>query len=326
MKKLSLPRLGRFGLACAGLAGALMLNACGGGDLVTTFQPGRVLVFGDEGSVLTPTGARYGINGLTAGDSTAVPPVLPTFNCGLNPIWVQVLTGHYNMGFAECPNNLDTATPRGRIFAAADTGVAELAAQITAAAGAAGFTNSDLTTVYTGQKDIIAAYQAMSSGADIGNARAAGEAAGTALAQQVNRLADAGARVLIVTVPNVGITPFALAEQAARPDFDRVDALRQITERFNAKLRSTIYNDGRRIGLIQLDEYVGVVMSYPPGYGYANWTQPACTVALPNCTSETLVTGATSGNYLFADDRRVGPGAQLQTGNLAVQRAVNNPF
>ncbi|MEN9544777.1 MAG: hypothetical protein RLZZ598_1610 [Pseudomonadota bacterium] len=326
MKKLSFPRLGRFGLLCTSLVGALMLNACGGGDLVAVFQPGRILVFGDENSVLTSTGMRYGINGLTAGDSTVVPPVLPTFDCSLNPIWVQVLTGHYNMGFAECPNSLDTATPRGRIYAAANTGVAEVAAQISAAAGAAGFTRTDLTTVYTGQKDIIAAYLAMSSDADLATARAAGEAAGIALGQQVNRLADAGARVLIVTVPNVGITPYALAEKAAHTDFDRADALRQITERFNAKLRSTIYNDGRRIGLIQLDEYVGSLMIYPPAYGYANWTQGACATALPDCTNATLVTGATSINYLFADDLRVGPGAQKQTGSLAVTRAVSNPF
>jgi phospholipase/lecithinase/hemolysin len=317
MNKLRFPRLGRVGLAAVGLFGALCASGCGGGDLVATFAPGRLLVFGDENSVLTATGAKYSINALNT-DNTLL--------CTNNPIWVQVLANRYGFGFAQCPNPFDTAAPRGIIYAAVGTGVADIAAQITAAAGPGGFQSTDLTTVYTGQKDIIAIYQAMTSAADIGTARAAAEAAGEALANQVNRLADAGARTLIVTVPNVGVTPFALAEKAAHTDFDRADALRQITERFNARLRSTIFNDGRRIGLIQLDEYVGVVLAFPGAYGYANVTQGACTVALPDCTTATLVTGATSTSYLFADDRRVGAAAQQQTGNLAVTRAVNNPF
>lgn len=318
MNKLRFPRLGRVGLAAVGLFGALFASGCGGGgDLVATFAPGRLLVFGDENSVLTATGAKYSINALNT-DNTLL--------CTNNPIWVQVLGNRYGFGFAQCPNPLDTAAPRGTIYAAVDTGVADIEAQITAAAGPGGFLPNDLTTIYTGQKDIIAIYQAMTGAADLGPARTAAEAAGAALAQQVNRVADAGARVLIVTVPNVGVTPFALAEAAANTDFDRADALRQITERFNARLRSTIFNDGRRIGLIQLDEYIGVVLGFPAGYGYSNVIQGACTVALPDCSTATLVTGATSTSHLWADDRRAGAAAQQQTGNLAVSRAVNNPF
>lgn len=318
MNKLRFPRLGRRGLAAVGLLSALFATGCGGGgDLVATFSPGRLLVFGDENSVLTATGAKYSINAVNTDG---------TLFCTNNPLWIQVLANQYGFGFAQCPNPVDTAVPRGTIFAAADTGVAEVEAQIDAAIGPGGLLPNDLTTVYTGQKDIIAIYRTMTSSADLAAARTAAEAAGATLAVQVNRLAEAGVRTLIVTVPNVGVTPFALAEAAANTDFDRADALRQITERFNARLRSTIFNDGRRIGLIQLDEYIGVVLGFPAGYGYTNVIQGACTVVLPGCTTATLVTGATSTSHLWADDRRAGAAAQQQTGNLAVSRAINNPF
>jgi phosphatidylserine decarboxylase len=314
MKTLSVSLLGRPGLVAISLLGALLASGCGGGgDLVTTFSPARILVFGDENSVLTADGRKYTINALKTDNS---------INCTNNPLWIQVLGNHYSIGYPQCPNSADNATPRGTIFAAADTGVDEVEAQISSS----NFGPGDLTTIYTGQKNIIAIYRAMASEADLGTARSAAEQAGERLARQVNRIADGGARVLIVTVPNVGVTPFALAEKAANTDFDRADALRQITERFNARLRSTIYNDGRRIGLIQLDEYVGTVVSFPGAFGYTNVTQGACTVALPDCTTATLVTGASSTSHLFADERRVGASAQNQTGNLAVSRAVNNPF
>lgn len=314
MKKLSVPRLGRLGLATVGLLGALLASGCGGGgDLVTTFTPSRILVFGDENSVITATSRKYSINALNTNN---------TINCSNNPLWIQVLANNYGFGFAQCPSTNDGGTPRGIIFAAPDTGVADVEAQISAS----GFGAGDLTTVYTGQKDIIAIYRTMSSAADLDAARAAAETAGATLATQVNRLADGGARILIVTVTNVGYTPFALAEKAANTDFDRADALRQITERFNARLRSTIYNDGRRIGLVNLDEYIGNVVTYPGSYGYTNVTSGACTVALPNCTTATLVTGATVTSHLYADDRRLAAAAQQQTGNLALNRAINNPF
>lgn len=315
MKKLSPLRLG---LATVGLLATLLASSCGGsGELVATFAPQRILVFGDENSVLTSTGNKYSINALNA-DST--------INCFSNPLWIQVLGNQYGIGYPECSLVGDVATPRGKIFAAPETGVADIQAQIAAAAGTSGFTSTDLTTIYTGLKDIVAIYQTMSSGSDLDAARSAAEAAGAVLGQQVNFLADAGARVLIVTVPNVGLTPYALVEKATHTDFDRADALTQITNRFNARLRSTIYNDGRRIGLIQLDEYVGVVIGCPGCYGYIDAITPACTVALPNCTTATLVPTATSNNFLWANDRLVGATAQQQTGNLAVTRAINNPF
>ena len=45
-----------------------------------------------------------------------------------------------------------------------------------------------------------------------------------------------------------------------------------------------------------------------------------------DCTTSTLVSGATAGNFLWVDDRHLNVDAQIRIGNLAVVRASNNPF
>ena len=68
------------------------------------------------------------------------------------------------------------------------------------------------------------------------------------LGEQVTRIATSGAKVLLSTVPDLGLTPFGLAERAANTDTDRSALLTRLTARFNAKMRATIPNDGRMIG------------------------------------------------------------------------------
>jgi hypothetical protein len=51
-----------------------------------------------------------------------------------------------------------------------------------------------------------------------------------------------------------------------------------------------------------------------------------CTAALPNCTTRTLVDGASANLYLWASDRWLGTGGHRQLGALAVARATLNPF
>ena len=63
-----------------------------------------------------------------------------------------------------------------------------------------------------------------------------------------------------------------------------------------------------------------------PPFGLTNATNVACTVALPNCTTATLVTGASAEQYLWADATRLAPGGQNLLASLAVLRAQRNPF
>jgi outer membrane lipase/esterase len=45
------------------------------------------------------------------------------------------------------------------------------------------------------------------------------------------------------------------------------------------------------------------------------------------CTTATLVAGAVApANYLWANDRLLGPNGHRLLGNLALSRAANNPF
>ncbi|MGA0612265.1 SGNH/GDSL hydrolase family protein [Caldimonas sp. KR1-144] len=322
-KRLSTVWMRRLGAALTAGLTLAALNGCGGGDLVESFQPSRILVFGDEASVITSTGAKYSVNALTADTSTA------SMDCLSNAIWVQALASHYRMGFPQCPISSEVeATPRARNYATAGSGVDGIAAQIARHETTSGFVDTDLVTLLTGQNDIIAAYNNITTVDDMQTAIDAVEAAGTRLGLQVNAFADTGARVLIATVPNQGLTPFGVAEKAAHDDFDRADALATLTERFNAKLRSTMLNDGTKIGLVQLDELASRVIKFAGSYGYTNVTEAACDVTLPNCTTRTLVSGAEEdgARYFWADDLRFGPNFHGQVGTLAIQRATNNPF
>lgn len=319
LSPVSLPRLG----AAAAIALALLGAGCGGGDLVQPFEPNRILVFGDELSVITSAGYKYSVNGLTADTPTA--PV----DCLLNPIWVQTLAKNYRMGFPQCPISSELEpTPRARNYATAGSGVDDIPAQVARHETTSGIVNTDLVTLLTGQNDIIEAYNNVTTKDDMQGAIDAVEAAGTRLGQIVNNFTETGARVLIATVPNQGATPFGLAEKESHDDFDRADALRVLTERFNAKLRSTMVNDGTKIGLVQVDELTSTVIKFPASYGYTNIVDGSCNVTLPNCTTRTQVPGAleSGARYLWADSLRFGPNFHNQVASLALQRSTNNPF
>ena len=330
---------GRCGLARALLAGAalalLALAGCGGGDdRVSTFTPQRLVVLGDENSVIVaagstdaqgnaiagPVGSKYTVNGLASGSTTVI-------DCAANPLWVQVLGARFGFTFAEC-NPSAVANPQARIYAKAGARVADLPAQVAAVQAVNGsFVNTDLVTVLAGEGDILAAYQAFAANPSAGSADAvaAVQAAGRSLAAQVNGIATAGGRVLVATVPNLGASPYAVAQEGIAAG--RAGLLTQLTQEFNAKMRGALINDGRLIGLVQADEQVQLLINNPSVFGYASLNAAACaTASVLDCTTNTLVSGATAANFLWADDRHLNVDAQIRIGNLAVVRATNNPF
>ncbi len=338
------------GLA-ATLLGLLLTSCGGGGDQVDPFEPERLLVFGDEASVITAAGLKYTVNAndpLNTGtatptdDRTDLVPLNPAgspnttlgISCTSNPLWIQVVAAEYGFSFDEC-KPVDAVDPqRGRIYAQVGTGVAELPAQL-AAHGA--FLPTDLVTVFTGQKDIIDIYQSQvstladcrySSASNAGAAAIAARQRGVMLKVMVDDVADngSGGRVLFVTQPNVGATPFGRAEKAANTDFDRAECLSNLTNAFNAGLRATGVQDGRLIGLVAIDEQLQVIVDNASSFGFSNVADPACTVALPNCTSDTRVAAAKTTLYLWADALHFGAEFHQRLGTLARFRATNNPF
>ena len=320
----------RRALVAAAVVASLALASCGGGEQVEQFAASRVIAFGDENSVILDTNADA--NGRKFTVDAIVSATNPTLACKVNPLWIQVLATAYGFVFPECnPGPNAVAAPVSRIRAVAGARVADLAAQVDAQLAEGPLQSKDLTTVWIGENDVFdeyAKYPGVSEAQLIDNL----EAIGAALGDQVNRLADAGAKVLISTLPDLGATPLALAEKIAHGDTDRAALISRLTSRFNAGIRSRIYNDGRRIGLILADEYFKAVVQNPSGSGFVNVTAPVCDLtalappAVLNCTSQTLVTGGSAATWLWADTLHFTPGGHLALGNLAYSRSQTNPF
>jgi phospholipase/lecithinase/hemolysin len=137
-----------------------------------------------------------------------------------------------------------------------------------------------------------------------------------------------GARVIVSTVPDVGLTPFARAESEANPGSDRDGLLSSLARELNGRIRVTILNDGRYVGLVLADEYTQTAYSNPGAYSLANVRNPACLEAapLPDCDTSTLVAGANNETWLWADSLRPATNFHRQVGSQAESRARNNPF
>ena len=314
--------------ACRGLAalvGAAAMASCGGGTQLVRFAPTRLIAFGDEASVIDDVnskanGRKYTVN--------AVKPDLVTLDCKANPIWIQYLSVAYAIAFPQC-NPDAVPSPGGIIRAAALATVADVVAQVDAQVASSGFSATDLVTVLAGANDILAQYRqfpTLSEAQMIGTV----EQAGATLAGQVNRIGTLGGKVLISTVPDLGLTPFALAEKAAHPDTDRAALLTRLTARFNSKLRLGLVNDGRMIGLLFTDELLQGIVKNPSVYAFVNVINAVCDpVKAPQvtaCSSQTLVTAGSGETYLWADSLQLSPGGHRNLGSLAVGRARGNPF
>lgn len=304
--------------ACGVAIGLALLASCGGsGQQVEPFVPTRILVFGDEQSLLQADGRKYSINLI---DSTGA------LSCASGPVWTQSLAANFGMVFPGCPGTV--AEPQGRMYATVNAKVADVAGQIDSHLGGDTFSRTDLVTVFAGLHDILDIY-AQFPGRSEKDVIQDAAVAGAALAAQINRIARADGRVIYVTLQDMGRTPFALAQRIANPgDVDRVTLLSNMTNSFNKSLKQTVINDGRLIGLVSEDELSVVVTNNPAGSGYANATDAACldTVALADCTSATLVAGATATSFYWADSTHLSAGAQANLGQAAQVRARGNPF
>ena len=313
----------------AALAASLIVAACGGsGEPTTRFHATRVIAFGDESSLIVDTrgdgnGSKYSVNA-TVSDTDK------TILCTGNAVWSQSVAAFYGLVFPECnPNKVATTS---RIRAAYGARAADLGAQIDAQQADSPLGPSDMTTVLIGEHDILAEYSKfplVSQEQLVANVEAQGQEVG----RQVNRITDTGAKVLLSTVMDVGFTPFGVAERQAHTDADRITLLSLLSQRFNAAMRATIFNDGRKIGLVLLDELTTSVVLLPGTGGFTNPLQAVCDLtksaltppSILDCTVQTFVTGGTT-TYLWADDIHISASGQITLGTAAIGRAENNPF
>jgi len=324
----------RVGLRVAALraAGAVftavLLASCGGGQQVQKYVPSRIISFGDETSVILDTlgdhnGSKYTVNAIKDPTTTGGVTVL---DCVANPIWNQYLGQSYGIVFPEC--NPSAITTTSHIYAANGGKVADVKTQIDTFIAAGPVTSDTLVTILAGQNDILEQYALVKAGTVTeAQAQSTIEQAGTDLAGQVNRIGLAGAKVLISTVVDVGTTPFGLAENTTTPG--RAAFLSLLSTRFNSKLRIALINDGKMTGLVLTDETISSAVKNP-GVSFIDVVTPVCDTTkaptLPQCTTATLITGASGDAYLWADTLHLSSGGQRAVGALAVTRAVGNPF
>jgi outer membrane lipase/esterase len=320
--------------ALAAVAVAL-LASCGGGDQIEVFVPNRIVVFGDEQSLIVastaPEGIKYSVNGVDR--DTDGTTLLSTRKCARNPIWVQVLATNYGYQFQQCATTTGATTlAANSMQAQASNTVATMATQISAFSASPGFSSKDLVTVMAGTHDLVAAELAAG---DQAAALAAARAAGTALGQQVVNITDRGAKVIVSTLPDVGATPYGVSLGAVRAGL-----LTDMSASFNSALRiklQDVRGGGRSAGLVLGDELVFVMRRAPAAHGINGavpeaLSQAACT-SLPNCdefagplSAEATTAGNHGNDWLWAGPLQLGPNAQNRLGVAAANRARSNPF
>jgi lysophospholipase L1-like esterase len=317
--KLNVIGSARAALQATLLASLALIASCGGGGTpASDFHATRVIAFGDETSVITADHKKYSVNAVLTDGSNAI-------DCVNNLIWIQYVASIYGLVFPECANGV--VDPVSRIYATNGAKVADLSGQIDQHINnGGGFTSTDIVTVLVGANDIVAQF-AQYPGLGEPELLANLDAAGTALADQVNRIAALGAKVLVSTAPNMGLTPFA-GDRSVNSTDGNPALLTRLSTKFNDALLARLTNDGHQIGLIQLDEYLGVVDNATRlGSGtFTNTTLPSCAVALPDCTTNTLVPDAVNLPWLWSDGLHLSATGQTSLGSLAVARAQNNPF
>ena len=324
----------RAAMGCGVLAAMLLLTSCGGGGEQTSdFQPGRIIAFGDETSSILDldgnfNGHKFSVNGTALGSTLGI-------DCRSNPIWIQTVAAAFGTYvFPTCnPAGSAVFDPRNRIRATVGARAADLSSQIDAQLAENGFRDDDLVTVLVGVNDVLSQYTQYPAVSEV-QLTANVEAAGKEVARQVNRIANADAKVIVATIPDVKFSPYARAERAAHIDTNRQELIGRLVEKFNEALKLELINDGKRIGLVLLDEAVRQVVNFPGTFGIINSNLPVCDLSksqltppsILDCTEFTLIVNGTGSGFLWADDRHLSYGGHQMLGQLAADRARNNPF
>jgi outer membrane lipase/esterase len=316
----------RVAAGIAAVAALTALASCGGGTYQQQpFVPARILTFGDESSRLETTqGLKYSINQVSAATLA--------IDCTEAPLWTQAVANSYALVYADC--NIDAANETDAIdLTTVNATVNDVVQQVAAFQAGDTFNGNDLVLIWVGMHDVLNDYQANATG-DETALLADMNAAGAQLAAQVNAIAAAGGKVLLLTIPDMSDSPFAYTE-SQRGDFDRLKVLSDMSTQFNLGLRSNIVNDGSEIGLVLVDDIVRNAVRSPGSFGLIqldNQSYGCLTSApLPHCTNLTLNNDPSTGqpanaSFLWADPTHLGSVAQTQIGNQAVGRAHANPF
>ena len=233
----------------------------------------------------------------------------------------------------EACNPEAVANPTAFDFTTVDATLDDVNTQVEAFLAGDSFNGNDLVTIWVGVHDILELYAEGNNGGDTSQLIFQARARGTLLANLVNKIIGTGAKVLVLTIPDMGQSPFAFNEENARGGAQKL--LSDMSNNFNLALRSTVINDGSKVGLVLPDDYVNSAVRSPSSFGYAPdaSTVAGCleTAPLPTCTEDTLIVDTFTNTsaaslFLWADPTHLGPNAHYTIGQQAVSRAHSNPF
>ncbi|MBA2962978.1 MULTISPECIES: SGNH/GDSL hydrolase family protein [Ramlibacter] len=312
----------RRALLAAACVSAIVVAACGGGTVVSQFNPNRVVAFGDAFSDVGQRGTRYTVNNATAAawnerialryGLTLRPSAAGGFGFGIGSARVRVVPDAGG----------DASTPT--ITQQVDTFLATQPA----------FSAKDLVLVNAGIGDIVAEVAAINAGTQNDDqALAAVEQAAADLAAQVKRIANSGAEhVGVVGVFDLGRTPWATQTgQATR--------LSNLSQQFNIRLKTDLFgfNIASRVLYIDAEFYYNLVtqnLNNSTYGGINNVTDLACNSIDPGpgigtgagqvnsalCTDATITPGINIALTLFADRIYVTPAAASLFGDYAFDR------
>ena len=326
----------RSSLVVLTTAGALLLSSCGGGgqsSQTSRFNPTRMIVFGDESSLLLPgsnaaaiDGRKYTNNGFT--------PNTSTIDCRSNPIWVQTLAAEYDLVFAEC--NPGSLTPTVQMRATAGGKVADVVAAVDAFLVSTPGNKpvpTDLITMMVGTNDVLELYNSVNTSVLTQAAAVVEiERRGRLLAAQINRLTNDSntlGRVMYSTVPRVSLTPFGRSQSSGGRSL-----LELLTDSFNDSMRSEVRINGRSLGFLNTAQtFTNVVDDAEDGgepNGIVNVEDALCdpikAPTILECTPDKLVSGGTIINHLWADDTRFSFAGHIFIGDDAVDLATSLPW
>ena len=341
-----LPVLLSIRRAAVALAGAVLLASCGGGtSQVEPFVPARVIVFGDEMSLVgtdadpTKNGFKYTVNALKTAPDTG-------FDCAANPVWTQVVAAGYGFGFDTCP--VGTGAQKGVMRAVAGATAATLQGQVNTQAGGLG--KSDLVTVMAGIHDVIRLHDQVGQGTlTLAQAEAQAREAGRAIGRVVFGILGTGARVIVAKVPNMGLSPRGIAGDTARMTRLSIELNAGLTCTFLAggdacdpAMNVSAKYDGRNATLVMTDELVEVAVKDPAAYQLSvsgvttaacdiqKVPQPPATGWVSTCTTATLAaalpSASSASEWLWADDIWFAPGGHRNLGSRALSQARSSPF
>ncbi|MFL9918134.1 SGNH/GDSL hydrolase family protein [Paraburkholderia fungorum] len=211
------------------------------------------------------------------------------------------LTAQSGLGYAE--GGATVATPANQSdFLTAVIGNIEMPVnqQVSSYLSAHGsFKSNQLVLVWAGANDVLRAGAPPAATQTV-------QTAATTLAQVVGQIVqNGGAHVVVVNLPNVGLSPDGLASSDGGANFT------QLSELFNSTLSAALQTNGLQSKVIQIDAYTWlnqIIANFQAnGFAVSNTGQACDPKKTPDntsllCSPATYVSANADQTYMFADD------------------------